>query len=188
MTVPLNIKNTALLGLNTEQIVSLCYELHGDDGVYFNLVSDGCVSVNAHYVAVGFDLDINIIDAITVRAVDANGDCKSIAVGLQGCSFSVDGFLMDSYSFGGIAIRKYHNRIRISVPNCADQDLVMWVICQNSTLEHPETWEHFAVEMIRFMIARGFNLNERSHGILGQSCIFLVYIVLCAYSVYSSID
>ena len=32
MTVPLRIENTTILGLSADQIVSLCYELHGDEG------------------------------------------------------------------------------------------------------------------------------------------------------------
>ena len=173
MTVPLRIENTTVLGLNENEIVSLCYELHGDNDEYFNLVSDGCVSVNAHYTGIAPDLDINIIDAITVRAVDTNGSCLNLTVDLQGCTLSINGVIMNHYSFGGITVRKYNNRIRISVPNCADEDLVMWVICQNGTLENPDTSEYFTVEMIRFVIARGFNLNEKSHGILGESSILL---------------
>ena len=188
MTVPLRIENTTLLGLNADEIVSLCYELHGEDDAYFNLVSDGCVSVNAHYITITPDLDINIIDAITVRAVDVNGSCQNIAVDLQGCTLSINGVTMDQYSSGGITVRRYNNRIRISVPNCADQDLVMWVMCLNGTLQHPETSEYFTAEMIRFVIARGFSLNEKSHGILGELCIVMICIVMICMPVATVID
>jgi len=38
----------------------------------------------------------------------------------------------------------------------------MWVFCQNGT------FGTFRPPMIRFVIARGFNLNESSHGIMGE--------------------
>ena len=30
---------------------SLCYEVHGSAGDYFNLISDTCTSVNAHFTS-----------------------------------------------------------------------------------------------------------------------------------------
>jgi len=44
----------------------------------------------------------------------------------------------------------------------------MWTICQNNTLSDPFTEEQFAARMIKFVIARGLNLNESSHGLLGM--------------------
>jgi len=66
----------------------------------------------------------------------------------------------------GISVRKYTNRIRIAVPNCEDHDLIMWVFCLNDTFSYNDTLT-FHSPMIRFVIARGFNLQETSHGILG---------------------
>lgn len=43
---------------------SLCYEIHGESGQHFNLVSDMCVSVNAHYTPMRNPSDGNIISAI----------------------------------------------------------------------------------------------------------------------------
>ena len=174
MTVPVNlINNSAIPKLGENAILNLCYELHGDPDVTFNLVSDGCVSVNAHYTQIRPTEFQNIIDAVYVRAVDNAGTCRNISVSLSGCSASVDGVSIDSvYSQMGVSVRPYSNRVRIAVPNCAELDLVMWVMCQSrifwSSQFGPDGQEiTFNADMIRFVIARGLNLQETSHGLLG---------------------
>ena len=168
MTVPLNVGNDtrALLRLNENERVSLCYEVHGEADANFNLVSDVCVSVNAHYARVRSDVDINVIDSIGVRAVNNASQCRNIMADLNGCRAFVDGVeITTSYRMGGISVRKYPTRVRIAVPNCEDHDLVMWVFCQTGTFENETAT--FEAPMIRYVIARGFNLAETSHGILG---------------------
>ena len=168
MTVPLNVGNDTriLLGLNENERVSLCYEVHGEADANFNLVSDLCVSVNAHYARVRSDVDINVIDRIGVRAVNNASQCHNITADLNGCRAFVDGAeITTSYRMGGISVRKYPTRVRIAVPNCEDHDLVMWVFCQSGTFENGNAT--FEAPMIRYVIARGLNLAETSHGILG---------------------
>ena len=174
MTVPINlIDNSAIPKLGENAVLNLCYEVHGDTDTTFNLVSDGCISVNAHYAQVRPTESQNIIDAVYVRAVDNAGTCHNIAVSLSGCSASVNGVGISSvYSRMGVSVRPYSNRVRIAVPNCAELDLVMWVICQNRTFWSSQTGSNgqeitFNAEMIKFVIARGLNLQETSHGILG---------------------
>ena len=147
---------------------SLCFEIHGDHDKYFNLVSDSCTSVNVHYTEIVEYL--NIVDSVAVRAVDDAGQCRNIAVDLDGCSTSVDGEeIMEDMNKDGIFVRLYDRRVRISVPNCNGTiTLVMWAICQTNTLTVPYTDDEFQADMIKFVIARGFNLNETSHGLLGE--------------------
>lgn len=175
MTVPINLRNnSAIPVLGDNAILNLCYEIHGDADTTFNLISDGCVSVNAHYEQVRPTESQNIIDAVYVRAVDSSGSCHNIAVSLSGCSASVNGVGLSSmYSRMGVSVRPYSNRVRIAVPNCADLDLVMWVICESRTFWSSQVDSDgqevtFNAEMIKFVIARGLNLQETSHGILGQ--------------------
>ena len=40
---------------------------------------------------------------------------------------------------------------------------------QNGTLWDPDTGLEYMAPMIRFVIRRGLNLNESSHGILGEN-------------------
>ena len=168
MAVPLNVGTDTqmLLGLNGGERVSLCYEVHAEADANFNLVSDVCVSVNAHYARVRSDVDINVMDRIGIRAVDNASQCHNIMADLNGCRAFVDGMEIPmSYRMGGIFVRKYSTRVRIAVPNCEDNDLIMWVFCQTGTFESGNMT--FNAAMIRFVIARGFNLAETSHGILG---------------------
>jgi len=168
MTVPVNVGNSTrmLLGINDSEHVSLCYQVHGAANQSFNLVSDACVSVNAHYERARSDVDINIIDGIGVQAINDNNQCHNIRTDLDGCRASVDGVVITmSYKIAGISVQRYPNHVRIAVPNCEDHDLVMWVFCQTGTFRYNGT--SFQAPMIRFVIARGFKLLETSHGILG---------------------
>ncbi len=69
-------------------------------------------------------------------------------------------------------MRLYRNRVRISAPNCQDLDLVMWVFCEQRELRgYPELGEPDVVvnvSMIHFVIARGLNIRESAHGLLGK--------------------
>lgn len=184
MTVPLYVTDkSGIPGVGPNDPVNLCYEVHGSDDAVFNLVSDRCVTVNAHYIQVRPNERINIIDAIYVRAVDTEGNCRNIQVDLDQCTASVDSSELMMMNSNEIRVRKIRNRVRIAVPNCGDQDLVMWVFCQNRTFwstisSDPE--QTFVAEMIRFVISRGFSLEETSHGILGN-CLLCMFknVMLC---------
>jgi collagen type VI alpha len=162
MTVPVN---------TNPNVSTLCYEVHGHADKFFNLVSDTCVAVNAHYVDSGINnsrINLNVVDAIGVRAVNTQGNCVNIHVKLEGCAVTVEGLNISMFRNYGIVIRQYSNRVRISVPNCDDKDLVMWVFCKTGRTEDPVTWEYFSFNFLRFMVMRGLNLDERSHGLIGQ--------------------
>ena len=172
MTVPINLQNRSVIPqLGENDNLNLCYEIHGEAGATFNLVSDSCVSVNAHYRQVRPSESLNIIDAVYVRAVDGYDRCRNIAVDLDGCSASIDGDSISStFSASGVSVRPYTNRVRIAVPNGDDHDLVMWAYCQNGTFQsyYNGTETRFNAEMIKFVISRGLNLQETSHGLMGQ--------------------
>ena len=148
---------------------SLCFEIHGEANQYFNLVSDDCISVNARYARL--DQYFNIIDQIAIRAVDDASMCRNISVDLDTCLPTMDGVqLTSNFRENGVFVRIYPNRVRVSVPNCnGTSHLVMNVICQrNLTLLDPFTYEPSKVDMIKFVITRGKNLNENSHGLMGK--------------------
>ena len=176
LTVPVRIIN--LESENVTSNLSLCFELHGDNNVYFNLVSDECVSVNSHYSGVGI---FNIIDEIAVKAVDETGECRDILVSLKpdGCATSIDGIEVDqNMARNGVSVRIYSNRVRVSVPNCDKTRLVMWVICLNQTLQGYNINNDLVsadARMMKYVIARGFNLRETSHGILGNQLLSAIY-------------
>ena len=154
-----------------DDIESLCYEVHGDDGSYFNLISDECTSVNAYYqeaVTPSPNIDLNVVTQIGVRARGTDS-CWDIQVNLDTCSATVNGGALLSNSFDGISVKPYasSSRVRISVPNCGDTMLVMWVFCREGQVEDPVTWVYYDITFIRFVVMRGLNLNEQSHGLIG---------------------
>ena len=139
--------------------VSLCYEVQGEANQHFNLISDSCVSVNALYSPMINASDGNIISKIGVLAEDNNGVCQQIEADLEGCTARVNGSIVQMYNQDGVNVMRRTNRIRISVPNCGNVDLVMWVICEVRNGQ----------PMIKFVVARGFNLSPTSHGLIGKS-------------------
>jgi hypothetical protein len=174
LTVPLSLDSIPQ-GLNlgstpNAKPPALCYEFHGERDQYFNLISDDCVSVNAHYVAINDYF--NVMDEVGIRTVDRRGVCHNIAVNVDTCSAIVDGQrLTGNYRSAGIFIRnQYSNNVRVSVPNCnGSSHLVMYIICQRDlSVEDPWGGPNFKASMLKFVIARGINLNENSHGLLGE--------------------
>ena len=169
MTVPILTDMSPQAG---DEHTSLCYELHGEADKFFSLISDGCTAVNAHYAKADINstnVDVNVVDAIGVRAVGNDSVCRNISVGLSDCQATVDGMpISGMYKKAGIAVREYNGRVRIAVPNCADNRLVMWVFCMDGKTEDPVTWVNFYFRMIRFVVTRGLNLDEESHGIIGK--------------------
>eukprot|EP00731_Ephydatia_muelleri_P017035 Em0010g133a len=161
-TVPLNVHSELFPAL------SLCYEIHGQPRQYYNLVSDTCTSVNARYNASLNGVGVNIIDDITVRAVDRAGQCVDIEVDVD-CGVSVGGSRVQIYSLNEVYVRTYGNSsVRISVPNCNHQQLVMWILCQVRPIEDPITGKKFSAKMQKFVVTRGLSLGENSHGIIAQ--------------------
>ena len=142
--------------------LSLCYEVHGRANSVFNLISDICVCVNAHYSPMIIPSDGNIINQIGVVAEDSTGQCQRIQVNLTECAASVNGVSVTSYNQNGISVIRRSGfkfpRVRISVPNCENIDLVMWVVCE----------ERSGQPMIKFVVARGHNLTPTSHGLIGR--------------------
>lgn len=151
-SVPIYPLNSSLMSL------SLCFEVHGVSNKVFNLVSDRCVSVNGLYSSMNNPNDGNIITSVGVTAVDNAGSCIQIAVNLSNqCIPMVNSNFVSFYSEYGVSVRKHGNKVIVSVPNCENEQLVMWLMCR--TIEQQR--------MLDFKIQRGLNLRPSSHGLLG---------------------
>lgn len=162
-TVPLYLNGSAI---GFPPPISLCYELHGEADKNFNIVNDNCTLVNAHYYKPLSDVDINVIDRVYIRAVDTLNECHNISVSLDQCSVTVDSASVNrSYEHGDIYIRRYPNRIRVSVPNCEKIMFVMYVYCDSGPL--PMSGDT-SVNMMKIVVARGVSLSEKAHGLLGK--------------------
>jgi len=143
----------------------LCYEIHGSPDKVFNLISDECVNVNTHYAAAADGL--NIMNSIAVRAEGDSGICRDIRVDLENCAASVSPLEGGSFvslngqlEQDGISVKPMNKRVRISVPNCDNVPLVMWVTCQDDLPENPAH--------LRLRVLRGVNIRPTSHGLMGK--------------------
>lgn len=144
---------------------ALCFEVHGASNRVFNLVSDRCTTVNALFAPMNMPENGNIIRSVGIRSVDGTGQCVDITVSLDnGCIPQIStnhssAIETERYSSEGVSVSTHQgNRARVSVPNCENLQLVMWVVCELVNGQ----------EMIKFVITRGINLRPTSHGLLGE--------------------
>ncbi len=86
---------------------------------------------------------------ITVRL---ENDCIPVISDTGGTSTS------SRYGSSGISVQTYGKRVQISVPNCENTKLSMWVTCD----------DYGGQEIINFQISCGVNLRSTSHGLLGE--------------------
>lgn len=147
---------------------SLCFEIHGAPDKYFNFISDSCTSVNGHYFGVPSpDPDDNRnfhgVDEVHILAVDKASRCVRISVNLQSnnlCTTAVGSTQVSSYDRDGVSVSVSGNVTMVTVPNCVDGALTMMVSCNVTSL---------GIGFQEFRVIRGLNLNEVSHGIIGES-------------------
>ena len=148
----------------------LCYEVHGKADRYFNLVSDDCTSVNAYYAAAEKVCGGNVIRQIGVVAEDSGKQCHRIQVDVSDdgeCETQFDDRSISSrYNNSKIVVIPGTKYVYIKVPNCQDQDLIMWVRCQKPTIHCPRT-EPFEQPMIKFVVSRGLERRAQAHGLIG---------------------
>ena len=71
--------------------VQLCFEVHGQSGNHYNLISDKCTSVTALYSAGVVNAEMNVITKIGVRTQGTSGTCHFVKADLDNCSASLDG-------------------------------------------------------------------------------------------------
>lgn len=167
MTLPLNLQE----GMPLKK-ASLCYDLHGQPNTYYNFVSDSCTSVNAHYqyaIPGRPDIQLIVLDEIALRAVDRKGSCVDVVVDIN-CNVAIGGIHLTfpQYSKDGISVYLFADRVRLSVPNCRHQQLVMWAMCQSLQTRHPAYGALLAMKTLKFVVARALSLNENSHGLIGK--------------------
>ena len=155
-SIPLPSKYTAHTELES---IQLCFEIHGQAGNHYNLISDACTSVSARYRQGENDAEMNVISNIGVRAQGSDGVCHNIEVDLDRCSAQLNGTSLNtSVTVNGISIMIRRQRVRVSVPNCASSTrLTMWMMCMNRNNE----------DMLKLVVARGDGLEPTAHGLIG---------------------
>jgi uncharacterized protein YegL len=165
------------VGVN-DKTVSLCYQVHGEEEKFYNLVSDDCLSVNAHVTQPVPGVKSHVIDKIGIRAIGNNATyCYDIGIARENCSVTVNGnpiSVNEKFTEEGIEvfndrmIARNPNVIRISVPNCgrALVDAIQ-ITCTEYNMRISRT-ETVPVKVLELTTTRGISPIEAAHGLVGQ--------------------
>ena len=141
--------------------VQLCFEVHGQSGNHYNLISDTCTSVTALYSAGVVNAEMNVITKIGVRNQGTSGTCHSVKVDLDNCSASLDGAYVNkssTASVDGVRLSVRRSHIRVSVPNCkASRSITLWVTCTTRRSE----------SLLEVVVSREDGLEPTAHGVIG---------------------
>ena len=117
--------------------------------------------------------NVSVTICVVIFEPQTGGSSRSFTLSYNTENYTAgNGNILNSreYSRDGIRIRwnVMNTRVSIAVPNCADNQLVMWVFCSHGQVEDPVTWVYYNITFMRFVVMRGLNLNELSHGIIGN--------------------
>ena len=160
----------------SDQTVSLCYQVHGEEDKFYNLVSDDCVSINAHVTQPISGVNSHVIDKIGIRAIGNNATyCYDIGIARENCAVTVNGHpvsLNEKFKAEGIEvfndrlIARNPNVIRISVPNCgrALVDTINITCTEYQILNSPTP-----TEVLELQTMRGVSPIEAAQGLVGKS-------------------
>ena len=149
--------------------VQLCFEVHGQSGNHYNLISDKCTSVTALYSAGVVNTEMNVITKIGLKTQGTNGTCHSVEVDLDNCTASLDGARIDNRttaSVDGVRLSARRSRTHVSVPNCeVSKRITMWVTCTRRSSE----------SLLEVIVSRRDGLEPTAHGVIGVFTLFQVH-------------
>ena len=151
-------------GMNST-ITSLCFQVHGESGNYYNLISDDCIQVNVLYKAMkNSSRNGNLIKEVGILAQDTAKNCTEIRIKANRCIPIINGEAVNgSYSeFGLTVIKTAKQSYEITIPNCkASQgdDIKFKITCVKVRDQ----------KTIRFDVRRGSGLKPGAHGLIGKT-------------------
>ena len=151
--------------------MALCYEVHGLQGRYFNLISEPGLSVNAHYMLQDPDKPLHFIDEVTVVATNKDGQHIEMRVN-RDCNLVVDGSTTEFLNHSGVlaeATPAYSDVIIIAHVG-QDGETALAVNC-SAPHEHG---------FMQLDISRNLTLvNYSSHGLLGKPMVLVCNTKAC---------
>lgn len=157
---------TSLINANftdpsTSLDMSLCYEIHGEAGAYFNYISGWCLSVNTHYIISNPDQPLrNYINEITVVATNSLGENFNMSIDTE-CTVRVnEGSEVNYINTSGLVVQASSGVVVITTDNafCGSERLDMVVHCG----------VHSKYGLMEFHVHRNIVLNDSYHGLLGE--------------------
>ena len=150
-------------GMNAT-ITSLCFQVHGESGSYYNLISDDCIQVNVLYNAMkDSSSNGNLIKEIGILAQSTANNCTEIRLRANRCVPVINNEAFnESYDESGITIIKAGKQsYEITVPNCKaseGDDIKFEIACVK--VQGQKT--------IHFDVQRGSGLKPGAHGLIGK--------------------
>ena len=158
LTVPIKVQSTA--ARSPRFSTSLCYEVHGEEDKYFNLISDSCLSVNAHYSGSDPTKPLNSIDEIAAVATNNEGENLNITVDRH-CNFRVnDDTDLRYFNDSGVMGVATGSSVAISTDNayCGGRFIVMAMECGVDELG-----------VLKFRVYRSLEIGDSTpHGLVGE--------------------
>ena len=172
MSVPLEV-NPSDVCVSASSL-SLCYQVHGRAGKFYNLLSDNCVSVNAHVSRPFSEVEAHVIDQIGITTIGNNGTCYYIEIERQGCSVKVnnqDISVNTQFEEDGIVV--FYDRrivrnppvIYVTFPNCGRPTVDYFFI---SCTEYHIRGTPTPAEILQFGSSREKSLIRPPHGLIGK--------------------
>ena len=158
--------------------VGICYQVHGEDDHYYNLLTSNCTSVNALWTAATSTL--NVITQVAVRVVSMQSSCHSILVDLDQCAVTIDGVgpstdngvLLD---VGDVVVRRVNNWVGVRVPNCMEPRLALHVLCEHRNIFNSDTDTYEMIPMIKLSITRKRGARRGiAHGLIGNGSKYIL--------------
>lgn len=138
--------------------LSLCFEILGQNDKYFNLISDSCLSVNAHYSQSDQNPQINIIDEITILLTDYVGEKVNISVKKE-CNVQIGDMSIDqNVNHNGVVIfHQSSSLVSIFSGNhyCGKEGVLMTISCESD--------DNQGLQFSAF-----HSRNGTAHGLLGE--------------------
>ena len=150
---------------------SLCFQVHGESGNYYNLISDDCIQVNVLYDAMKNPEGGNVIKELGILAHNPGSNCTEIKLEARRCIPMINGVpFSEAYNENGIIVDKLGKQnFEVTIPNCKPtqgDDLNFRIACYKVNKQ----------KVIRFDVIRGGGIKPGAHGLIGKSCDNIIMI------------
>lgn len=160
LTAPLLLEE-AVQGDFGRNNISLCYQVHGNPGTFFSLISDVCVSVNVHYQMQSASPAETYISDVGIIGVDDSDTCVRVEVSASDCEVKVNNEITQAnYDLNGLTVTRITDGVQLSLPNCELRDIIITVMCSPLYYSKQQKLELF--------LSRMLNFQATSHGLLGK--------------------
>lgn len=144
---------------DTQVDMSLCYEIHGQPGTYFNYISGHCLSVNTHYINYDPSRPLNYIDGVGIVATNSLGENINMSIDTN-CRVHSYGAIEAGYiNSSGVVVQTSSDTVLISTDNrfCGGDRLDVVVYC---------TVDRYG--LMQLHVHRDMMMGDNYHGLLGE--------------------